>query len=395
MVQQTISATQLPVARNHVHNRGWRSWFRLQRYRLTLEGWCFVLLMILVGFAAWHSGTNLLYLIFAMLIGFFLAQGVLVWLCLLGVEARRMVPAHIVAQEEVVIPVLITNTKRFLSSYALRILEYLTFSPLLGKGQLIGTGFVFRIPKNTESHGAYRAVFPSRGPVTLKHLEILTRYPFGLAERAAVFGEQDELLVYPALADVSEAVTELHAGIGEHTSNTKGAGSDLYGLKEYTPGEHTRHIHWRSSAKAQKLILIEFEKEQRQKAAVILSNYVPVAQHKSREIQAEFEKAITFTASLTKQLVEHGYEVQLITDSGMVPFGSGMNHFYRIMRSLALLHLAERGRFHRVDVDSATAIYHIAFTDSHTRPTRRGMIRFDVREWSIDHFRFIKKELAA
>src|SRR5688572_10686382 len=103
-----IRTAELPTARPHVHNRGWRSWFRIQRYRLTLEGWCFVLLMMLVGFAAWHSGTNLLYLVFAMLIGFFLAQGVLVWLCLLGVDARRVVPAHIVAQQEVLIPVVIT-----------------------------------------------------------------------------------------------------------------------------------------------------------------------------------------------------------------------------------------------------------------------------------------------
>jgi uncharacterized protein (DUF58 family) len=324
-----------------------------------------------------------------MLIGFFLAQGLLVWICLFGVEARRVIPEHVIAQEETVIPVVVSNKKRFLSSYALRVMEYLTYSPLLGAGHLIGTGFVFRIPRKADVHASYRVIFPHRGIVTLKHLEIITRYPFGMAERAAVFNEPDEILVYPALADVTEAVNQTRADIGEISSETKGTGTDLYGLREYVPGENVRHVHWRSSAKADKLVLMEFEKQQRHRAILLLNNSVPADKLNDTAIKAEFEKSLIFTGSLARHLIEIGYEVQLTTDSGIIPFGSGTTHFYRIMRSLALIEIVARGTFHRIPPDSSAAIYQIIFAEGQQTFRAKSAFLFEASSWQIKDFKFM------
>ena len=150
---------------------------RLQRYRMSFEGYAFICLMGMIGFAAWHSGANLLYLMFAMMIGFFLVQGMLVWTCLLRLDVTRKLPRTATALEEIEAKLLVNNRKPVLNSYGLRIVDYLE------KDQPLGAAFVVSVRHGSALETVYRAVFPQRGLCTLKRMIISTRYPFGLVQR--------------------------------------------------------------------------------------------------------------------------------------------------------------------------------------------------------------------
>ena len=73
--------------------------------------------------------------------------------------------------------------------------------------------------------------------------------------------EPTEMLVLPqpipVLIDLPAAAG---FGISENESgNARGAGLEPFGVREYVAGDSLRHVHWRSTAKAGKLLVKEFE----------------------------------------------------------------------------------------------------------------------------------------
>src|SRR5262245_35778401 len=95
----------------------------IQRYRITAEGAALMCFIFLVGGAAWHSGTNLLYLIFAVLIAVFCSHGFMVWVALRRISVDRVVPRHVFTGKPAVIGVTLHNRRRFLPGYAFRVID--------------------------------------------------------------------------------------------------------------------------------------------------------------------------------------------------------------------------------------------------------------------------------
>lgn len=361
---------------------------RLQRYHVSFEGYAFILIMGMVGFAAWHSGANLLYLMFAMMIGFFLVQGIALWICLLGVDVTRQIPRTATALEEIELKFSVRNRKRFLSSFGLRIVDY------LDRNDPLGAAFVVSLRRQSTTETIYRAVFPRRGLVTLKKLVVSSRYPFGLAQRSMTVKRKDHVLIFPPAIDVRAVVADLRVEFGEHESRRKGIGSEFFGLKEYVPGDQVRHIHWRSSAKAQRLMTMEYENEERQKISIVLHNRVSTDELRDSAVRDEFEKALTFVASFCRELIRGGYEVQLVTDSGIVPFGVGQRHLMRLLRACALLELTTEGAVLRIPPEASTVHFEVLFF-SRPVPPVPGARALDVRQWQVFERRFVRLSDAA
>jgi uncharacterized protein (DUF58 family) len=107
-------------------------------------------------------------------------------------------------------------------------------------------------------------------------------------------------------------------------------------------------------------MLLEFEREHRRKTTVVLRNCVPEVEENKPEVRDEFEKAVVFCASFLKRLVDIGHEVQLVTDSGRVPYGTGHRHLQRILRALAMIQLViTPGR--SIPDPSISNVFHVRF----------------------------------
>lgn len=81
-----------------------------------------------------------------------------------------------------------------------------------------------------------------------------------------------EMTVFPRPIPVSiEIPMAAGWGISEAESgNSRGAGLEPRGIREYTYGDALRHVHWRSSARSQKLQVKEFEAGSHAVAAFLL-----------------------------------------------------------------------------------------------------------------------------
>jgi len=98
---------------------------------------------------------------------------------------------------------------------------------------------------------------PARGRQPLGRLVIETRFPLGLFRAWAYMEPGLQCVVYPTPAPPRAWPTD--GGYGTADSGEKGRGhGDFSGLRAYRPGDPTRQIHWRISARSQILWMKQF-----------------------------------------------------------------------------------------------------------------------------------------
>ena len=97
-----------------------------------------------------------------------------------------------------------------------------------------------------------RATSTERGWHTLNRVTVSTRFPFGLFRAWSTINHDARTVVYPT-PQGSLALPTAAADTG-NTQGSRGQGSDDFsGLRKYTPGDPTRHIHWKSAAREQEI----------------------------------------------------------------------------------------------------------------------------------------------
>ncbi len=97
-----------------------------------------------------------------------------------------------------------------------------------------------------------------RGPVGVRGLTLERGDPLGFFTRRSRGVETELGLVLPRFTALAARphVRELEASVAAPRA---GSGTEMFGVREYRPGDPLRRIHWRSSARHGELIVREFE----------------------------------------------------------------------------------------------------------------------------------------
>ena len=153
--------------------------------------------------------------------------------------------------------------------------------PSLGSGKSHEELFV--VP--TERRGVIQV-----GPATTVHGD-----PLGLVRRTMEWTEQTELFVHP----MTTSLEPLGAGLlrdleGQVTPDLSMSDLAFHALREYQPGDDRRYIHWRSSAKHDRLLVRQFLDTRRSHLAVVVDTTPEVYTGED----AAVELAISCAASL-------------------------------------------------------------------------------------------------
>jgi uncharacterized protein (DUF58 family) len=160
-------------------------------------------------------------------------------------------------------------------------------------------------------------------------VRLATRFPFGLFLKASRVMLDREVLVLPAVHPISpEALLRL-AGAGTAAARRRGRGHDLYNLRAYRAGDDPRLIHWRSSAKADTLLVREMEAETTEDTRLVLVG-------RGGRDAARLEAALSEAASIAVHLARAGAGVELTGAGLFVPLGRGPGQSRRILTALAL-----------------------------------------------------------
>ena len=139
-----------------------------------------------------------------------------------------------------------------------------------GRRIQLGVGLVPRTGwRATQSLGAAR-----RGVIGASGWRIGTSDPLAFFAGTRACADGEIALVLPRFASlrVRHEARELEASVAAPRS---GAGSEMFGVREYRPGDSLRRIHWRSSARHGELVVREYEPPGLRTLAILLDPAPP------------------------------------------------------------------------------------------------------------------------
>jgi uncharacterized protein (DUF58 family) len=347
-----------------------------RRLKFTRQGRWFTAMTLMVGFGAINTGNNLLYLLLGVMLGLIVISGVMSNATLRRLSADRLGAAVVFAGRPARVEYRVRNGKSRVPSYSVEVREVESsqtrswrtaradalVSAAQAGGEEVGSGrdgapesrsgdsaqvrdvpgcLVHRVGAGQSQVRAGSVCLPARGLYEYSSLELLTRFPFGFFEKSKRIGKRFQLLALPRVVAAPSLDLADERLVGQHHRPAPGRGLEYLGLRDYRPGEDSRQIHWKVSARRGQLIVREHERERSRVVTLALYNaLLPGADARD---EAAMERAIEVVAALARSLLATDHAVGLWTVDGTLPAGKGTAQARRLLRALALVEV------HRVE----------------------------------------------
>jgi len=323
---------------------------RLEVMRLDLPleitggGAIFLLILGVVGFAAWNTGNNLLFLVFSLLCSTLFVGGAAARGSLRDLIVSARFPDHIFAADPAPVIVTLRNAKRLLPSFSILVAARGPADPPQTKRRRRSARFSKRllayftyVPHHAAAEQRVEQVFPKRGHVLITGFELSTLFPFGFFRfRRRLRARDVDIVVYPKPEPIGDELHLLPTFAGRMVSSRRGTGQDLFSLRDYQPQDDLRHIDWKATARSRQLTVREFTAEDERRTTIILDSTQPEGAD-TEDFNIRFEHGIVQAASLLKHFIDERAEVRLMVGDELGPYGTGVNHLYSCLRRLAVV----------------------------------------------------------
>ncbi|WP_306333894.1 DUF58 domain-containing protein [Streptomyces sp. KL118A] len=174
---------------------------------------------------------------------------------------------------------------------------------------------------------SYRVRSDLRGRYPLGPLQLRLTDPFGMCELTRSFSTYDTLTVIPRVEALPAVrLTGEAKGYGDGRNRSLAlAGEDDVIPRGYRHGDDLRRVHWRSTARYGELMVRREEQPQRARCTVLLDTRA--AGFRGSGPDSAFEWAVSGTASTLVHMLERGFSVRLLTDTGASVPGEGSDGF--------------------------------------------------------------------
>jgi uncharacterized protein (DUF58 family) len=404
LLATVVGLTTVPYLARRVATARLRNAFE---YDVTRVGIIYVAVVVLIGVAALNTGNNLLYIVVAALLAAILVSGVASALVLRDLELDVRLPEHVFAGRPVPARLLLRNRRRWLPSFSISVVSLARERPAK---YWRWTSTTFSFPPGRPPHQqwltlpdrqlrrvaesapqaeifqapTYFAHIPARGEVTA-HLQLkferrgryqqdgfglATRFPFAFLQKTRRLPLAREIVVYPPVTPTDRFFEILPLITGELETFTRGRGSDLYLIREYTQEDSARHVDWKATAKSGSLKVREFSREDERKLRIVFDNPEPSAVGPKA-----YEDAVALAASLGWHFAAEGTDL-----SFAAPGYDGARDIYKFLSYLAVVQPKKSDSV--IEELPASGDYNIVFT-----ARARGTIPTAL--WACSYFVFM------
>ncbi|WP_010203324.1 DUF58 domain-containing protein [Salinibacterium sp. PAMC 21357] len=181
----------------------------------------------------------------------------------------------------------------------------------------VGKGVAeFQLPSMTpkaEHEELFAVPTAKRAVIVAGPAESVRGDQLGLLRRALKWADAVDLFVHPLTVRLVPSAAGLVRDLEGQVSN-KITNNDIafHALRPYVPGDDRRYVHWRTSARIGQLMVRQFQETRRSQLTII---------HASRgdlyASEAEFELAISVTASIAAQVIRDGTQMNVVSETGL------------------------------------------------------------------------------
>ena len=298
---------------------------RFDRIRITKVGFWYALFALVVGLAAANTGNNALYLVEAVLLALLAVSGFASRRNLAGLEVRLEAPEETYAGQPSSLGLRVVNRDRWFSKRLL----------LVSAGEASETRLIPILARRRSLETRLTLRFQRRGRHRLEAVRVSSIFPLGLIFKSMRHPQELDLLVLPEIYPTEATRLNAAGRVGEQPTRHSGWGHELLALREFRTGDDPRGIHWKQSARTGEMVYMEREAERGRRLSIVFDN--AVGELPDRAAEKRFEKLVSEAASSADHHLERGFDVQLVTREGVIPYGSGRAHRLRLLEALALI----------------------------------------------------------
>lgn len=280
-------------------------WTHPTYLNFTSFGSTYTVLTVLLGALAMQTGLNLVIAMFSIMLTLILVSGMLAVNNFRGIDVIRAVPSEIFAGESVRIGVRVRNGKRWLPAFSLWLTE--GWPEGVPEPDVLPTTYALRIERASETTLNYEMIFPQRGVFEFQGFTITTRFPFSLFTRFHYVKQEQAVTVYPRIRPLPEAsrirAEIFSAAAVAHSPLSGPRSTEFFGLRDYRIGhDDVRAIHWPTTARLNRPVVREFERESSASRFIVLEPLPP---------GNPLESAIERAAALILDSIRHGFPFTL------------------------------------------------------------------------------------
>ena len=302
----------------------------------TARGWTLAVIACALYFFANQTQVGWLYVLAAIAAG--------VWLTALFVPRRMlhrlsltrringvMAPTELelAVGRSVAIDLELSNAAR-LPTLQVRGIETCPFAPVTDRTLPF---FASAVPSKGSTVLHYETLCARRGWFEFPPVTLTTRAPFGLFSARRDVIVPTGVLVFPEYRELERFTLLDQTPSTENTFAHVGVGGEVVSVREYRPGDSRRHIHWRSTARAGRLIVKEFAQEAQPGLTIALD--LRAASVIGSDENTTLELAIKIAATLARYADRHDLPVTLATNSAGWPVPRGSLSWWATMNYLA------------------------------------------------------------
>lgn len=302
---------------------------------LTSRGISFLFAVIILLAIAWNTDITMVYIFFVITFVMFILSYFHMRLSIPNIEIERVAQETAFEDEMLNIKMSIRNNL----SRNVSFFEILDYFPAAEPGKEKTSLFILDISAKEEKKFSYTIDCYKRGIWKMGPIEVISQDALGFFRIKNTINLMSDIIVYPAFFRVF-AFPPLASGsvswMGVETAKISGDSHEFFGIREYQRGDAISRIHWPSTARHNKLIVKQFERNSIQEATIVLDlkkgNDIGVG----RETTLEY--AVKIAGSVAKFLMNSGAFVQIIgyaNEALVVPFGKGESHAYKVLEYLA------------------------------------------------------------
>ncbi|MGZ0707474.1 DUF58 domain-containing protein [Coraliomargarita sp. W4R53] len=230
---------------------------QMQQTKLTLTGWMLIVVAMGIGSAAYNTSSNILFMTLSLLLSSLVLSGILSLVNFRKLSWSLKVPEHLQVGEVGMAEVALANRKRIfpsmnivfrVSSTALAVESPLYLKHAVSAGESASLEWTF-VPEK-------------RGPFSVHLYGVESKFPFGFLLKGITDLVEEIVWVWPTRVDYT--FKPLVDGRRHQTGVSRrqaGAGSDLLNVRRYEHGDPPRLIHWKATARMNKLMIRQLAQE--------------------------------------------------------------------------------------------------------------------------------------
>jgi uncharacterized protein (DUF58 family) len=302
----------------------WAESFPGFRLKVTKWGLGYLGASVVLGFAAVNTGNNALMAIFGLVLGSYAVAGAWSRQVLGSIRATFKMPPELYAGRPAVVEMALHNISRTFPAYGLVIRD--PDGRRVAFKDLLATNESSRLPLE---------VLPQRrGWLDLGPWRLEVLLPLGFFVKSKVLGSSQQVLVYPRLLPASSQ--RVRRGGGRRAPDaleSRGREGDVTQLRDFREGDERRALHWKQTARQQRLVVVERQRATEKPVYYVLDPRLP--DPSDIDQLARFEQQVSEVATGVVRRLQEGVSVGLVVGPKIVRPVRSVRRAPTLLRPLA------------------------------------------------------------